>query len=151
MSFGSAPPPFTPYQPQRQGSAEADESTLNTLSVLYYVYSGFVALSALVAGAFAVLPVLLFAGAAPGSRGGPPPWLFGGVFAVVFGAVALILVGKAVLMVIAGQALARRRNHVLCVAGACVALMNMPLGTALGAFALVVLMKPEVKARFGPT
>src|SRR5687767_5961723 len=104
MSFGSAPPPFTPYPPQRQGPAEVDESTLSTLSVLYYVYSGFVALTALIMGAFAVLPALLFTGVAPVSRGGPPAWLFGGVFAIVFGALALVLVGKAVVMVLAGQA-----------------------------------------------
>jgi hypothetical protein len=151
MSFGSAPPPYEPYRTPGPRPADAHDSTLDMLGVLYYVYAAIVALTALTMGVFALLPALLMASALPSGPGGPPPWLIGGVFAVAFGAVAVILVGKAVVMVFAGRALRARRHHVLCVVGACTSLMNMPIGTALGVYALITLMKPEVKARFEPS
>jgi hypothetical protein len=38
---------------------------------------------------------------------------------------------------------------VLVLVAACLAIPNVPLGTALGVFAIIVLQRPSVKALFG--
>jgi predicted membrane protein len=62
--------------------------------------------------------------------------------------VALLLIGKTVAMILAGRALGRRSGYMTCMIGACVAMTNIPLGTALGVFTIMTLQKPEVKRRF---
>jgi hypothetical protein len=136
------PPPPGPY-----GITQNDESELTLLSILFFVYAGLIGLLAIVLGGFAIIPALMITTAAsPHARQGG--LVIGGVFLAVFGALALFLVAKSVLMVVAGRSLARRTNYALCMVGACVSLMNIPLGTALGIFAIVVLQRPAVKARF---
>ena len=62
---------------------------------------------------------------------------------------ALLFIAQAVVMVLAGRAFGRRSGYVICMIAACLALMNLPIGTALGIFALIVLMKPGVRERLG--
>ena len=128
--------------------SKADEDQLDLLGVLYWVYGAFVGLGGLTFGVFAILPAI-FVSAAPASRGGPPPWLIGGIFALVFGLVALLLIAKGVMMVVVGSALRRRSGYILCLVGAALAVMNIPLGTALAVFTFMLLNKPETKRRFG--
>lgn len=139
MNQPHIPPPASPAAPP--GLTEGDENTLNLLSTLFFVYAAFVGLIAIVCGAFAFMKA-----STPQVQHGEQ--LVGGVFMAVFGAFALFLLAKAVLIVVAGRALTRRTNYVLCIIGACVSLMNIPLGTALGIFAITVLQRPAVKARF---
>jgi hypothetical protein len=69
---------------------------------------------------------------------------------VVMGCV-LVLGGwtYAAAMLAAGRALARRRLYSFCLAMAGVSCVFAPLGTVLGVFTLIVLMRPSVKALFG--
>jgi hypothetical protein len=48
-----------------------------------------------------------------------------------------------------GPHLGRRRGHAFCFVVACLACLFMPFGTVLGAFTIIVLSRPSVKARFG--
>jgi hypothetical protein len=141
------------YPPQSPpGLTPSDESNLNVLGILFFVYAGMVGIGALGLSAFAVLPAMLISGAAAGtppSPGGPPPMLFGGIFAAIFGFVALLLAVKCVVMIFAGRALGRRQHYVLVMIGACTALLNLPLGTALGICTILMLQKPAVKVAFG--
>jgi hypothetical protein len=118
------------------------------LGILYWVYAGFVGLGGLMVALFAVLPVILVASAPPPSSGGPPPEAVMGVMAGIFGLAALFLIAKAVLMIFAGSALRHRRSYVLVMVGAAMAIMNIPLGTALAVYTFILLSKPDVKARF---
>jgi hypothetical protein len=136
--YRAAPPPLS----------KQDDDALNTLSVFFYLYAGFIGLIALVMLAMAILPAILIS-AAPYKPGDPPPALIGGILAVVFGAVALLLIAKAVLMIFAGRAMGRRSSYMLCTIAACAACLQIPIGTALGIFTLITLQKPAVKARFG--
>ncbi len=129
-----------------------DESNLNVLGILFFVYAGLVGIGALALSAFAVLPAMLISGAAAGAKpapGAPPPMLFGGIFAAIFGLVALFLAAKCIIMILAGRALGRRQHYVLVMIGACAALLNLPLGTALGICTILMLQKPAVKVAFG--
>lgn len=139
-----------PYRAGPPPLSKADDDALNTLSVLFYVYAFITGLAAVLFGAFAILPLLFMSLAPSPSRPGePPPELIGGIFLVIFGAVALLIFTKSILMVFAGRALKRRTSYVLCMVASCAACVNIPLGTALGIFALTTLQKPAVKARFG--
>lgn len=66
----------------------------------------------------------------------------------------ILLLGGAVLTLIAGIKMAKLQSWGLAVAGASVALVNCPnfcccLGLPIGIWALLVLMKPDVKAAMG--
>jgi hypothetical protein len=136
------PPTLTPQ----------DESNLNVLGILFFVYAGIIGIGALALSAFAILPAMLISGAAAGSPtppGAPPPLLFGGIFAAMFGLIALFLAVKCVVMLLAGRALGRRQHYVLVMIGACASLLTFPLGTALGVCTILMLQKPSVKVAFG--
>lgn len=142
-----APPPYPPYPAPPAMLSKQDEDQLNVLSILFYVYAAFVGLTGFAIGGVAVLPAILIP-ASVGAHGRAGAFVVGGVFLVIFGALALLLAAKAVVMVLAGRAMAQRSGYTMCMVGACVALMNIPLGTALGIFTITVLQKPTVKARF---
>jgi hypothetical protein len=151
--MGRVNPPFVAQPPLPVLLTPQDEGNLNVLSVLFYVYAALVGLGALLLAGFAVVPALLIAGTVGSATppGGPPPALIGGVLLVVFGIIALFLAIKCVLMILAGRAIGRRSSYVLVMVGACAALLNLPLGTALGICTIVMLQKPAVKAAFGMT
>lgn len=71
-------------------------------------------------------------------------WLFVGIGATV------IVFGEtlAILTFFAGRAIKARQSHLFCLIVAGINCLNMPLGTILGAFTFVVLLRPTVKAMF---
>ena len=135
------------YPPGYPAPTTANDEQLNTLGVLFWVYAAFIALTGLSLLAFAILPAILLASAPP-DPSGPPPAVVGGIFAVTFGVLALFLLGKAVVMGMAGSALRQRKSYVLIMVASALAVMNIPLGTALAVYTFIHLNKPEVKARF---
>src|SRR6266545_3002302 len=54
----------------------------------------------------------------------------------------------AALIFVAGRFLAARRRHTFCIVVAALCCAFFPLGTALGVFTILVLMRPTVKAMF---
>jgi hypothetical protein len=60
----------------------------------------------------------------------------------------LLLAAKAVLCVLAGLAITRRRRWTLCIVAACISLVDLPLGTVLGIFTLLLLYDPATRAEF---
>jgi hypothetical protein len=145
------PPGFVPYSPTAlRGPAPGadDESHLRLLSILHYVYGGLLALAAMFFSVYLIIGVAMIAAPTPGA-GAKGQMLAGGVL-VAFGVIIMVLVGaKASFMIWAGRSLAAHRNYTLCMVMACLACLNVPLGTALGAFTLVVLSRPTVKTLFG--
>ena len=68
---------------------------------------------------------------------------------MVIGAVGILAgLTLAVLTVAAGRRLAKYRSHTYCLVVAALLCLFMPLGTALGVFTLIVLMRPSVKQLF---
>jgi hypothetical protein len=141
-----APPPYaSPPRPTKK-----DEEQIDLLGILFYAYGAFVSFTAVIFGGFALVGLALLPGAAPKASGPEPdPLILGVAVLVVFGAVALLFTAKAAVMFLAGRALRRRTGYMLAMVAACLALINLPLGTALGVFAILTLQKPEVKARLG--
>ena len=54
----------------------------------------------------------------------------------------------AVLVLVAGRKIAKRKSLLFCQVIAGLLCVLMPLGTALGVFTLIVLMRPTVKQLF---
>ena len=128
-----------------------DNEHLKLLSIFHYVVGGMAAL-------FACLPILhlilgLFFILAPEKfgHGSQQPPAFIGWFFVAFASV-FILMGwtLAVLVLIAGTFIARRKHYTFCFVVACVECIFMPFGTVLGVFTILVLNRASVKESFDP-
>ncbi|HTD67934.1 MAG TPA: hypothetical protein VK846_15525 [Candidatus Limnocylindria bacterium] len=126
-----------------------DEDHLRLLSIFHYVLGGLVALGSCFALIYVVLGIVFMATNANQS-GGPPAAL--GAALTVFGVVFLI-VGwtMAGLLIWAGRCLAQRTKYTFCLVVAVLSCFFFPLGTALGVFTFIVLMRPSVKPFFGVT
>jgi hypothetical protein len=133
-----------------------DIEHLNLLSLFHYIRAGILALFVtLFGGYYVVIGVVLLVmpppTAPPGSAGGPPPEFLSvvGWLIVAIGAGALLLgYTMTVLTIIAGRCLARHRHWTFCFIVACVQCAEMPMGTVLGIFTILVLLRPSVKELF---
>ncbi|KAF0179068.1 MAG: hypothetical protein FD161_1561 [Limisphaerales bacterium] len=135
-------PPAPPTVPANQ-----DAEHLRLLTVFHYVVGGLTALFAcfpfihLGIGVFMLLKPEAF-------KPRPPPEFLAWIF-VVFAA-GMILAGwtLALLFVLAGRNLSRRRRYLFCQVVAGVGCIFMPFGTVLGVFTLLVLARPSVRELF---
>jgi hypothetical protein len=131
-----------------------DLEHLRLLAIFHYVLAGIVALVACVPMihlAFGL--VFLFAPEVfqDPSGGGPPPLLFGLLFTILPGVIILLGWTLALCLFLAGRFLARYRHHTFCLVVAGVGCLFMPLGTVLGVFTIIVLIRPSVEALFART
>ena len=143
-------PHFAPYAFPIPTTKDADH--LRVLSILHYVWGGLVLLFSCLAIIYVVLGVLILTGrfTFPTSPGQPPPpsqvmgWMFAGL-----GGCGLTL-GTAVgtLTIVSARRLAERRSRTFSIVMAAVSCLSVPLGTTLGLFTIVVLMRPSVKAMY---
>jgi ABC-type branched-subunit amino acid transport system permease subunit len=130
---------------------DQDTEHLRLLAIFHYVVAG-------LAGLFSFFPLLyvamgIFFVVAPqhmsANSGEPPPeivgWFFLGFGAFFF----LIGICVAVLILLAGRFISRRRHYLFALVAACIECLFMPFGTVLGVFTIVVLSRPSVKALFG--
>lgn len=148
---GYPPPGYPPqggYAPQ--GPTAEDENNLNTLSICHFIYGGFMALGGLVGVIYVVLGVVLATASMSGGSapGGPPPAAIGGIFAAFGAAISIFIWASAALVIYSGMSLKKRRRRTLSLVMACICCLNIPMGTALGVFTLVVLSRPGVKALY---
>jgi hypothetical protein len=128
-----------------------DAEHLRLLSIFHYVVGGLMALAACIPFIHLAVGLAFVSGTfGPPKPGEPSPetfgWLFIGV--AVFG----ILSGWtiAACTVFAGRSLAQRRRYVFCmVVAGLMTVACVPLGTALGVFTIIVLVRPAVKQAFG--
>ncbi|WP_115513505.1 MULTISPECIES: hypothetical protein [Xanthomonas] len=144
---------FTPALPT---PASADDlQHLKLLSIFHYVLAG-------ITGLFSLFPLIhLFMGLAivtghlpmNGNNGETAPdemRMFGWIFVVFAAAIIICGLTLAGFMAYAGRCIAQRRRHLLCLVVAGISCSFMPFGTVLGVFTLVTLLRPQVKALFGP-
>jgi hypothetical protein len=133
-------------------SESEDESHLRLLSIFHYV----------LAVPAAVLPSMFLMHFFWGLsiwRGVPflgqpekdPPPAALGLFLMAAGAgIAVLGWSLAACLIVAGRSLVQRKRYLFCliVAGLMCVMCN-PLGTVLGVFTIIVLMRPSVKGLFG--
>jgi hypothetical protein len=128
-----------------------DDEHLRLLSIFYYVKGGISALFACIPIIHVVLGlVFIFAPHVFGHGNDRPP-AFVGLLLVILGSF-LILFGWtfAILVLIAGRCLGRRKHYTFCLVVACVEYLSVPFGTVLGVFTILVLNRQSVKELFIP-
>lgn len=92
--------------------------------------------------------IAMVSGAIPsGPSGGPPP-AFGWLFIGVAGTIILFGETLALCTILAGRYLSTRQAWMFCIIVAAVNCLHMPLGTILGVFTIIVLVRPEVRQMF---
>ncbi|HUP19882.1 MAG TPA: hypothetical protein VM778_08015 [Gemmatimonadota bacterium] len=125
-----------------------DLEHLRLLSIFHYVLAGLIGLVSLFPVFHLVLGIAMMTGALD-TEGDPVAPLVGGIFAGF--ALLIILCGFALAAAVAmtGRALGRHESYTFCLVVAAIECMFMPLGTVLGVFTLIVLLRPSVKGLFG--
>lgn len=124
-----------------------DIEHLRLLSIFHYVMAGLMFLFGSFFLIYVFMGIAILNGGMNGGPNPPPPgfgWffiIFGGVF-VAWGWIS------AVLTAIAGRCLGRYRARMFCIVVAALSCLNVPLGTILGVFTLIVLMRPNVTRIF---
>lgn len=128
---------------------------LKTLSICYYVYAGLAACGSCF-GAFYIAMGAWFprmAASVPAPPEGQPPQELmqgmGMMFAVIGAGIMVFALTIAVLCFLSARALSRRRNRTLSLVTAGIICLNVPIGTMLGVFTFIVLMKPEAQRLYG--
>lgn len=79
-----------------------------------------------------------------------------GIFAALYGFLALVILAALVCNILAARHLARRANHTFTMVVAGLNCFQIPFGTALGVFTIIVLNRPSVRSAYpapgnGPT
>lgn len=128
--------------------ADDDLEQLRLLSVFHYVIAGLIGLLSLFPALQLVLGLLMASGRLePQDEGSRiAGWLLSSCASFLL----IVGLGLAAAIALAGQSIARRRRYTYCLVVAGLLCLLVPLGTLLGVFALVVLVRPSVRARFDP-
>jgi hypothetical protein len=146
--------PGPPVHPQ----AFADAEHLKLLAVFHYVLAGLAVLFGSLPIIHVLFGIMMVNSKIPmppppsGATGAPVmtgfPAAFGWMFIVMGSAFIFISWVYAGLMFYSGRCLSARRKWTFSFVMACISCIQVPLGTALGVFTILVLQRPSVKALF---
>ena len=153
MSYPPPDPlPVASYQSLSATSADGEQ--LNVLAICHYVWAGLLALFS----CFGLLYVALGGAMIWGAFTTPPPTsgavqpiddkTVGYILAATGGVVVLVGWAIAIGTLVAGRAIKRRRRWTFVVVMAAVNCLMLPIGTVLGIFTLIVLVRPTVRETF---
>lgn len=126
-----------------------DEEQLHLLSVFHYVLAGLSALFSLFPLIYFGFGLAMMSGMGAGNSGGEFGARLGGCIVAGMGGLFLVFaVGYSLALFLAARYLAERRRHTFCIVVAALSCCFTPLGTVLGVFTLIVLLRPSVKTLF---
>ena len=125
-----------------------DAEHLRYLSIGFYVYGALTALFSLFPLIHVTIGILIATGNFAEGENPPPPF-FGWMFAGVGATIIVIGMTMAVLNIIAGRFISKRKGYIFCFVMAAVACAFAPFGTVLGVFTIIVLLRDPVKEMFG--
>ncbi len=140
----------TPPLPLRACRAERDDEHIKLLIVFHYVLAGFCVLGILFLF-FHFYVMNTFLGNEElwkNSQEQPPPKEFFMVFKWFYAVIGGVLIAGCVLNVLSALFMKRRVNRVFSMVVAGLNCIQVPLGTLLGVFTIVVLMKPTVQSTY---
>lgn len=138
---GAAPTPENHLTPE-------DRSNLDSLAIAHYICGGL--------GAFLSLFPLIHVGIGIAIVTGSfevedAPAMFGWIF--IGAGLVFVVIGEAVsiALIFSGRHLKQRTGYMFSFVLACIACINVPVGTVLGILTIIVLSRPTVKAAYGRT
>ena len=129
---------------------KTDRDQLRMLSIFHFVFAGFscVGLGFLLLHHLIMRAVFAQPNWAGNTGAAPPPEVFaiiGALYWVIGGAILV----QTVLAVLSGYFLWHRQYRTFSIIVACINCLSLPLGTVLGVFTLVVLMRESVQTAYG--
>lgn len=127
-----------------------DPEHLKLLSTFHYVAALLLALASLLPLAYIFAGIVMASWSTDRPADALPAILVGGCFATFAGIFLLIGLSSAVCLAFAGRFLERRIHYPFCLAVGGVSCLFMPVGTVLGIFTLLVLLRPSVREIFSP-
>jgi hypothetical protein len=138
-------------EPSRQ--AIIDDEHLRLLSIGYFISAATTALFSLLGLFYAFLGLMMVTTfskipAKPGQA--PPPavgWIFAGIGLTFF----VLGAGFALAKLHAGSGVKKRKSRTFCLVVAAISCLEVPYGTALGVFAILVLERDSIKRLFAPS
>jgi hypothetical protein len=129
---------------------DLDLQHLKALAICHYVLGGLAALFSSFFLIYVVMGIMMIT--TPSLvKSDPPPAVMGWIFLIMGTVMVLLGWTFAVFVIIAGRFLAQRKHHLFCLIMAGVSCASVPLGTILGVFTLLVLLRPSVKVLFQPS
>ena len=127
-----------------------DAEHLRLLSVFHYVVAGMTALFSMIPFFHVAMGSAIVVGAFDNPDNGDPPPPFFGWFFIIFPGIFIVGgLALATCVAIAGRCLAKHTRYMYCLVMAAIECMFMPLGTVLGVFTIIVLVRPSTKELFG--
>jgi len=134
------------------GGLNQDEEHLRLLAIFHYVLAGLEALTGLIPIIHVGMGIAMLSGRwpgmGPGSAATPVPDVMGWMFIGIGGAIIVFSETLALVTLLAGRSIATRKRHTFCLIAAGIGCLNMPMGTLLGVFTFIVLLRPSVKTLF---
>lgn len=125
-----------------------DREHLRILSILYYVFGGLLAFGGLFPLIYVVMGAVFVSGGVPSGPGGGPPAFVGWILILFGGGISLFAWALAACCLFTGYNLSHTKRYIFCFVVACFCCIQMPLGTILGVFTIIVLARPSVKDLF---
>lgn len=127
-----------------------DEEHLRLLSIFHYIAGGFLAFFGCFAIIYIVLGALIASGKLP-SNGQPAPTTAFGLIFVAVGVFGMLFAwGLATCLFLSGRFMSCRRHLTFSIVVAGISCLQIPFGTLLGVFTLIVLSRQSVKAMYAP-
>ncbi len=133
---------------QQINQRHQDEEHLRLLAIFHYVMAGMVAFGVCILLLQLGLFGMFFRVIAEDMEGTPIPTAAVWVVYLVWGGLITLVLTMATLIFFCGKHLRQHRHHTFCVVMAAIECLSVPLGTILGVFTIVVLMRPSVKELF---
>jgi hypothetical protein len=133
------------------GGTNQDEEHLKLIAVFHFVVAGLEAVLGLLPVIHVAMGIAMLTGYWPtptSPSSGPMPDFMGWMFTIMGGAFILFYETLAFFTLLAGLSIRKRRRWLFCLVVAGVGCLNMPIGTTLGVFTFLVLLRPSVKALF---
>jgi hypothetical protein len=128
-----------------------DAEHLRLLAIFYYVKAAISALFACIPIIHVVLGlVMIIAPHVFGHGRDQPPAFVGWLFVLLGGFIIFLGWTFAVLLLVVGRSIARRKHYTFCFVIACLELLSIPFGTVLGVCTIVVLNRASVRELFKP-
>lgn len=135
--------------PPVHSSSTKDEEALKLLSTFHYVLGGIIGLIACIPFIHVIIGlVFVFAPENTQVSGDMPPEAFGWMFVAIGSFCILMGWTFAILVILAGRKLARRKGRMYCLIVGGLLCAFFPFGTALGVFSLMVLLRDSVRVMF---
>ena len=126
-----------------------DSEQLRLLGIFHFVLAGITCLFAMFPIIHLLVGIAIVSGALGATGEDQAPELLGWIFVWFAGVWIVMGIAFAITVAVAGRFLLKRRHHTFCLVIAGLSCLFMPIGTVLGVFTIIVLMRDSVRKQFG--